>query len=78
MFSKDELMRHPADVFKEPLRVLEHPELSAQQKEAILTQWKDEVVQRQKAEEENMDDGGSVAELLQEIQNALERIKPDG
>ena len=78
MLSKDELMRHPAAVFKEPLRVLEHPELSADQKVAILTQWKDEVVQRQKAEEENMGDGGSVAELLREIQNALEQIKADG
>lgn len=78
MFSKDELMRHPADVFKEPLRVLEHADLSAHQKVAILTQWKDEVVQRQKAEEENMGDGGSVADLLREIQNALERVKPDG
>lgn len=44
MLRKNRMMRDPGAVFKDPLRVLEHPDLTPAQKTARLKPWKDEII----------------------------------
>jgi hypothetical protein len=74
VYSKRDLMQDPSTLFNTPRDLLEAPDLSAQQKTVILEQWKNDVLQRMVAEEENMDGDPDNAERLRQITNALEAI----
>ncbi len=72
IYPKEKLMRDPDDVFKSPHDVIDSPDLSKEQKIAVLRQWKDEVVQEMVADEENMPGDIDHSTLLQEISMALQ------
>ena len=74
VYRKQDLMQDPSSLFNTPRDLLEAPDLSAQQKTVILEQWKNDVLQRMVAEEENMDGDPGNAERLRQISNALEAI----
>lgn len=71
MFSEDKMMRDPGAVFKDPLRVLEHPELSRDQKAANLKCWREEILKRQISVEENTSGKNADMDLLESISDAL-------
>jgi hypothetical protein len=74
VYRKQDLMQDPSSLFNTPRDLLEAPDLSARQKTVILEQWKNDVLQRMVAEEENMDGDPGNAERLRQISNALEAI----
>lgn len=74
VYSKQDLMQDPSTLFNTPRDLLEAPDLSVQQKTVILKQWKDDVLQRMVAEEENMSGDPDNAERLRQIANALEAL----
>ena len=76
-YSKQDLMQDPSGLFDSPRDLLEAPDLSVKQKLEILEQWKDDVLQRMVAEEENMEGDPDNAERLQQITNAIEAIKSE-
>lgn len=70
----DEAMKNPARVFKNPESVSASSELTGEQKQAILTQWKQQLELEQTAESENMPAEGTAsksAEILQRVSKAL-------
>lgn len=73
-------MKNPARVFSSPEAVESADELSAEQKHAVLLQWKDQLQQLMVATEENMpgpETGSGVnADCLRRIVNALTRVDP--
>ena len=74
IYSKEKLMRDPDDLFRSPHDVLDSPDLSDEQKAAVLRQWKNEVIQEMVADEENMAGEVDHSALLQEISNALQTL----
>jgi len=74
VYSKQALMQDPSTLFNTPRDLLEAPDLSAQQKAVILDQWKNDVLQRMVAEDENMDGDPGNAQRLRQITNALDAI----
>ena len=75
MVRKDDAMRDPEAVFEHPQRVLENRHLSVEQKISVLEQWKDELIQRQAAEAENMGATATDPDLLKDVSNALEHLR---
>jgi hypothetical protein len=71
MIPKDKLMNDPGSVFNKPSDVIDNMELSRQQKVTILQQWKQEVLLRLVAAEEDMTGDPEDANRLKEISNAL-------
>ena len=71
MMPRDKLMSDPGSVFEKPSDVVDNMELSRQQKIEILTQWKQEVVLRLVAEEENMPGDSENSDRLKELTDAL-------
>jgi len=64
-------LNDPGSVFDRPRDVLDAPGLSVGQKRQILRQWKQEVVLRLVAEDENMSGSPANADRLRQISNAL-------
>ena len=73
-------MKNPSTVFGTPEVLDASTELSAEQKRAILLQWKDQLQQLMVATEENMpgpeSSSGANADCLRRIVDALIRIGP--
>ena len=69
----DEMMLHPAQCFATPDDVLCHPELSKQEKTAILTQWKNEAMHEREGVAEGLP-GNDASVLLQQINEKIERL----
>jgi hypothetical protein len=71
-------MKNPARFFSTPEAIESSSELSAEQKHAVLLQWKDQLQQFLVATEENMPgpetSSGVNADCLRRVVNALTRI----
>jgi hypothetical protein len=65
-----DMIRYPEGRLREPLELVERPDLTHQEKLAVLQSWQTDLVELQKAAEENMEGtgplpGGSGARLAQ-------------
>ena len=74
----DSAMKNPASAFGTPEALETSNELTAQQKRAVLRQWKDQLQQLQAADEEGMQrsQGGTRAtgDLLRRVTSILSRM----
>jgi hypothetical protein len=77
----DRAMKDPASVFATPEALSESSELTAEQKRAVLLQWKDQLQQLQAADDEGMRRNeaaaGSTDDLLGRVTSILSRIEAD-
>ena len=75
----DSAMKNPGSVFGTPEALCESNALTAEQKRAVLLQWKDHLQQLQAADDEGMNKSGpaagATAELLARVTTALSRIE---
>ena len=72
-------LKNPGKLFESPEAVETSAEFDAAQKRAILVQWKDQLVQLQRATNENMpgpESNGVGAECLRRVVDALTRLQP--
>lgn len=70
-------LKNPGKMFAAPEAVESSVEFDAAQKRAILVQWKDQLIQLQKATEENMpgpESNGIGADCLRRVVDALTRL----
>jgi len=68
-------MKNTAGVFGTPEAVLESNELTAEQKRAVLMQWKDQLEQLQAADDEGMPAAASTTDdLLRRVSSILSGI----
>jgi hypothetical protein len=70
-------LKNPGKMFPAPEAVESSAEFGAEQKRAILLQWKDQLVQLQKATDENMpgpESDGAGADCLRRVVDALTRL----
>jgi hypothetical protein len=74
----DRAMKNPGSAFGTPEALYESSALTAEQKRAVLLQWKDQLQQLQAADDEGMNKSGpavgTTAELLARVTNTLCRI----
>jgi hypothetical protein len=77
MIPKDKLMNDPSSVFEKPSDVLDNMELSTEQKIEILKQWKQDIMLRLVAEEENMAGTPENSERLKQVSDALILLEED-
>jgi len=73
----DKAMRNPASVFVTPEALNESSELTAEQKHAVLLQWKDQLQQLQAADDEGMQNSaaaGTTDELLRRVTSVLSHV----
>ena len=74
-------MKNPRSVFVTPEALSESTELTAQQKHAVLLQWKDQLQQLQAADDEGMRQNAAIAgrtdDLLERVTNVLSQIDSD-
>jgi hypothetical protein len=77
----DRAMSNPASVFATPEALSESSELTAEQKRAVLLQWKDQLQQFQAADDEGMQRNEAASsttdDLLGRVTSILSRIDPD-
>jgi hypothetical protein len=77
----DRAMKNPASTFATPEALSESGELTAEQKRAVLLQWKDQLQQLQAADDEGMyrneAAAGSTDDLLGRVTSILSRIDAD-
>jgi hypothetical protein len=77
----DRAMKNPASVFDTPEALSASTELTAEQKLAILLQWKDQLLQLQAADDEGMrrSEGaaGITTDVLGHVTSVLSRIDAD-
>ena len=77
----DRAMNNPASVFATPEALSESSELTAEQKRAVLLQWKDQLQQLQAADDEGMHRNeaaaGTTDDLLGRVTSILSRIDAD-
>jgi hypothetical protein len=77
----DRAMKNPANVFGTPEVLNESPELTAEQKRAILSQWKDQLQQLQTADDEGMQrsegTAGATGDILGRVTSILSRLDSD-
>lgn len=77
----DRAMKNPASVFGTPEALSASTELTAEQKRAILLQWKDQLLQFQAADDEGMRrsevGAGATTECLGRVMSILSRIDAD-
>ena len=77
----DKAMKNPARTFVTPEAVSESTELTAEQKRAVLLQWKDQLQQLEAADDEGMAQNDAVAsttdDLLGRVTSSLSRIDAD-
>lgn len=71
-------MKNPASTFGTPEALSESSELTAEQKHAVLLQWKDQLQQLQAADDEGMQQNDATAgitdDLLGRVTSNLSRI----
>jgi hypothetical protein len=71
-------MKNPASVFETPEALSASGELTAEQKRAVLLQWKDQLQQLQAADEEGMQrteaGAGTTADILRRVTTILSHI----
>jgi hypothetical protein len=75
MLKRSDLTRDTQRMFKEPSHILETDELTLADKIRVLENWQLDLVELQRASEENMagyDGQGDVAERLRVVTEALE------
>ena len=74
-------MQNPASVFGTPEALSSSTELTVEQKLAILTQWKDQLLQFQAADDEGMQRkegaAGVTTDVLRRVSGVLSRIEAD-
>jgi hypothetical protein len=74
----DTAMKNPASVFGTPEALGESSELTAEQKRAVLLQWKDQLQQLQAADDEGMQrtgaSSGRTEDLLGRVTSVLSHI----
>jgi len=74
----DRAMKNPGSAFGTPEALYESSALTAEQKRAVLLQWKDHLQQLQAADDEGMNKSGpaagTTAELLARVTSTLCRI----
>jgi hypothetical protein len=74
----DSAMKNPASAFGTPEALETSNELTAQQKRAVLRQWKDQLQQLQAADEEGMQRSqggtGATGDLLRRVTSILSRM----
>ena len=72
-------VRNPASEFSDPQQVVDEPLLSVEQKIAILESWKLDLIEMQRAEEENMAGAASGTEAnartLTEVTRAIHALR---
>ena len=77
----DKAMSNPASAFATPETLSESSELTAEQKRAVLLQWKDQLQQLQAADDEGMRRNEAAAsttdDLLGRVTSILSRIDAD-
>jgi hypothetical protein len=77
----DRAMNNPASIFATPEVLSASSELTAEQKRAILLQWKDQLQQLQAADDEGMQQNDAAAsttgDLLKRVTSVLSRIDAD-
>ena len=77
----DRAMKNPASVFVTPEALSESTQLTAQQKRAVLLQWKDQLQQLQAADDEGMYQNAGAAgrtdDLLGRVTSVLSRVDAD-
>jgi hypothetical protein len=77
----DRAMKNPASIFATPEALSESSELTAEQKRAVLLQWKDQLQQLQAADDEGMQqndaDASTTDDLLGRVTSILSRIDAD-
>ncbi len=77
----DRVMKDPASVFATPEALSESSELTAEQKRAVLLQWKDQLQQLQAADDEGMRRNEAAAsttdDLLGRVTSMLSRVDAD-
>jgi hypothetical protein len=77
----DRAMKNPANVFGTPEVLSESTKLTAEQKRAILLQWKDQLQQLQAADDEGMQrsegTAGATSDVLGRVTTILSRIDAD-
>ncbi len=66
------MLRDPAGVFRSPRDVLEHPDLTREERLAILQQWERDARSLSVAEEEGMT--GGEENLLSRVRRAIARL----
>jgi hypothetical protein len=76
----DRAMTNPASIFATPEALSESGDLTAEQKRAILLQWKDQLQQFQAADDEGMQRNEAASsttdDLLGRVTSILSRIDP--
>ena len=70
-------MNDPSSLFEKPSDVLDNMELSREQKIEVLKQWKQDVMLRLVAEEENMPGSPENSDRLKAITDALIALDED-
>ena len=74
----DRAMKNPASIFATPEALSESRELTAEQKRAVLLQWKDQLQQLQAADDEGMRQNyaaeSTTDDLLKRVTSTLTRI----
>jgi hypothetical protein len=77
----DRAMKNPASTFVTPEALSQSNELTAEQKRAVLLQWKDQLQQLQAADDEGMQQNdaaaGTTDDLLGRVTSILSRIDAD-
>jgi hypothetical protein len=77
----DRAMKDPRSVFATPEAVSESSELTAEQKRAVLMQWKDQLEQLQSADDEGMQQNAAAAgrtdDFLGRVTSMLSRVDAD-
>ena len=68
-FDYQQALDDPCKIFGEPVNVLSHPGLNAEQKRKILESWRLDAVRLSETEGENM--GGGESSMLQRVGDAL-------
>ncbi len=66
----DKIMRDPRAFFSEPRYVVAHPQLSREQKLAILRQWEQDALRLSASESEGM--GGGEESMLGRVESAIQ------
>lgn len=68
----DAALRDPSGSFAEPQDVVTHPQLSAEEKIAILRQWEQDAIRLSTAESEGM--GGGKEAMLGRVERAIQAV----
>lgn len=74
VMKRDTLMQNPDREFQDPRRLLEDQELTDKQKVQLLMNWRLDLLELERATEENMasaKDTGKVAEKMKKVNDAL-------